>query len=266
MLNAIILGLIQGLTEFLPVSSSGHVLFFEQILNFTDQPGFAGAIHLATAFAAIIYFRKEIISILKSFLRFRDQSEENKTYRNLGIQIIIATIPAAVLGLIVTKLNLDSYFSSALAIGITSIIFAALLYFSERNAKESKQSEKQDTNTFTALIIGSSQIIAAILPGASRSGVTLTTSFFLNVERQFAAKFIFLISIPITLLASLNEIILEKSVVLNGEFYLAFVAAFLSGLVAIYILLKLINSGALKWLCVYRVVFGIALIVYSLVN
>lgn len=274
MFNAIILGLIQGLTEFLPVSSSGHVLFFEKILNFQDQPGFAGAIHLATCFAAIIYFRKEIIAILKGFIQFKDQTEENIQARDLGLKVIVATIPAALLGIIVTKLSLDSYFSSALTIGITSIIFAILLYFADRKSQRlesalpaHREFKQSDYMTYkNAFLIGASQIIAAIFPGASRSGVTLTTSFFLQTKKEYAAKFVFLISIPITLLASLNEIVLEKSIVINTDFALAFIAAFVSGLAAIYILLKLINSNAIKWLCAYRVLFGGILIIYSLMN
>jgi len=257
MLNAFILGLVQGLTEFLPVSSSGHVAFFEAVLKFKDEPGFAAAIHLATSIAAIIYFRKEILEILKSFINFRETDEKNIKWRDLGINIIIATIPALILGFIVAKLGIDNYFSSLLAIGISAIIFAVLLYYSDKLDKINKPLKKQ-----MAFLIGASQIIAAIFPGASRSGVTLTTSFFLKLEKEFAAKFAFLISIPITALAGMNEILLEKSINLNVEFGIAFVAAFFSGLFGIYFLLYLVRKADLKWLVLYRVVFGIIVIGY----
>jgi len=272
MFNAIILGLIQGLTEFLPVSSSGHVLFFEEVLNFTDEPGFAAAIHLATAIAAIIYFRKDIFKILKAFLHWKSTSEEDFQAKDLGLKVIVATIPAAILGIIVTKLNLDSYFSNAMAIGVASIVFGILLYFADRKSQKLERAlpahrefKQSDYMTYkNAFLIGASQIIAAIIPGASRSGVTLTSSFFLKTKKEYAAKFVFLISIPITLMASLNEIVLQQSVTINTEFVLAFVAAFLSGLAAIYILLKLINTNSLKWLCLYRIAFGTILVIYAI--
>lgn len=255
MFNALILGLIQGISEFLPISSSGHVTVAEFILGVKDEPGFAAAIHLATAFAAIYYFRKDIWEILKGLWNFKVESDAKK----LGLDIIYATIPAAIFGLIVTKLGIDEYFSSPMAIGISAIVFGTLLYFAE-NYINSIPKKEGNLTLINTLIIGSSQIIAAIFPGASRSGVTLTTSFFLKLEKEFAAKFIFLISIPITLLASLNEIVLKHSIELNLNFLIAFLAAFISGVIAIKFLLYFINKSQLKWLVLYRFAFGLVAI------
>ena len=268
MFNALILGLIQGLSEFLPISSSGHVTVVEAILGIKEDTGFAAAIHIATALAAIIYFRKDIWNILKAFKNFNEESEE----KSLGLNIIYATIPAVIFGLIVTQLGIDKYFSSPLAIGISAIVFGILLlladFYSKKNVNTSndKQTSGQ-TDKLTilhSLIIGSSQIIAAIFPGASRSGVTLTTSLFLKLERENAAKFIFLISIPITLLASTKEIFIDQSVHLDTDFFIAFTAAFISGLIAIKFLLYFITQDKLKWLVAYRVIFGIVAILIAL--
>jgi undecaprenyl-diphosphatase len=255
MLNALILGLVQGLSEFLPISSSGHVLFFETMFEIKDSPGFAAAIHLATALAAIIYFRKEIAKIFRAFGKFSQKSED----KDLGINIIIATIPATILGFIVSKIGLETYFSSLTAIGFSAIAFGLLLYFADKYSKGDKKITKWE-----ALFIGASQIIAAIFPGASRSGVTLTTCFLYNSNKIEAAKFAFLISIPLTLLASLNEIILKRSVTLNLDFMIAFISAFISGLFAIKFLIYFIQKAQLKWLVIYRIIFGIIAIYIGL--
>jgi undecaprenyl-diphosphatase len=261
MFNAIILGLIQGLTEFLPVSSSAHIIVFEKLLGFKDDAGFAAAIHLATAFAAIIYFRKEIWSILKSFIKFNDSSDELTQSRKLGVNVILATIPAAILGFIVTKLGIDEYFSSLAAIGLSAIFFGQLLGF----AHKYNQSSPKELSKTTAFLIGASQIVAAIFPGASRSGVTLTTSFYFKLEKEFAAKFAFLIAIPITAMAGLNEIVLKNSVTFDGNFIIAFIVAFVSGLFGIYFLLYFVRRAGIKWIVLYRVIFGIVVLTYNLV-
>lgn len=261
MFNALILGLIQGLSEFLPISSSGHVTVAEFILGVKDEPGFAAAIHLATAFAAIYYFRKDIWEILKGLWNFKVESDAKK----LGLNIIYATIPAAIFGLVVTKLGIDEYFSSPMAIGISAIVFGAILFFAEKYNNSQIDRNASNLSWINAVIIGSSQIIAAIFPGASRSGVTLSTSFFLKFEKNFSAKFIFLISIPITLLASLNEIVLKQTVNLNLNFLLAFIAAFVSGIIAIKFLLYFINESRLKWIVLYRFIFGLVAIYLAFV-
>lgn len=263
MFNALILGIIQGLTEFLPVSSSGHVTFFEKVLNFQEDNGFAAAIHLATCLAALIYFRKEVLEILKSFINYKKNDENSKKYRDLGISVIIATIPAAILGLIISKLNIDTYFSDLFSIGISAIFFGAILLYADKFSNINN-SINQQANKLTSFLIGTSQIIAAIFPGASRSGITLTTSYFFKLEKEFAAKFVFLISIPITALAGFNEIVLKHSVHIDADFFMAFISAFISGLIAIYFLLFLIRKADLKWIIYYRFIFGITVLFYAL--
>lgn len=256
-MDAFILGLVQGLTEFLPISSSGHIIFFEEVLNINENKNFAAAIHLATSIAAIIYFKKEIFEISKSFINFQENKEKTKKWRDLGISTIIATIPALILGFIVSKLEIDKHFSSLFTIGISAILFAVLLYQSYKsNTHQSTLTPKK------AFIIGSSQIIAAILPGASRSGVVLTTSFFLKLEKEVAAKFCFLISIPITALAGIYEILLEKTIDINAEFIIAFITAFFSGLFGIYFLLYFIRKSDIRWIILYRIIFGVIAIIY----
>jgi undecaprenyl-diphosphatase len=258
MFEAIILGLIQGIAEFLPISSSGHVLIVEYLFNLQNNRGFDAAIHLATCLAALIYFNKDIINILKSFIHWGDKSLN--THKQLGLYVVAATIPAIILGFIAKKLNIDELFDTPVSIGLSSIFFATLLYFTYKHTQGHKK-----LNLFSSILIGASQIIAAIFPGASRSGITLTTTLALNIEREAAAKFVFLISIPITALAALNELLLEKTVAIDLQFLIAFITAFISGLLAIHFLLYFIKNRSLEWIIGYRILFGIFAIIISMI-
>jgi undecaprenyl-diphosphatase len=265
MFNSIILGLIQGLTEFFPVSSSAHVLFFEKLLN-TEGSGktFAAGIHLATSLAIIIYFWKDIWKMLKSLLNFKN--ETLKTDRQLAFKIILSTIPVIIIGVIVEKVDFfEKLGENLFVMGTSLIVFGILLYVVDRASYKNINSKKE-ISYFDSLVIGSSQIIAAIFPGASRSGMTLTTSFWRNIDREAATKFIFLIAIPATALPGIYEIVIKKTLVINTDFVFAFVAAFLSGLFAIYFLLKLIQKNSLKWFCLYRIIFGLCIITFALIH
>ncbi len=260
MFNSFIVGIVQGLSEFLPISSSGHVIFFESLLGFNEGKGFAAAIHLGTCIAAIIYFRSDVSNILKSFLLYNRHDEIHRVNRTLGFKIIIATIPAAILALCVSKLGLDEIFSSLTAVGLASIVFAAILMYADKIDK----TQNAELTYWNSFVIGTSQVIAAIFSGASRSGVTLSVSYLFKLEKEIAAKFIFLISIPITGLAAINEIFIKKSVDINSDLMIAFVAALISGLVAIKFLLYFVRHSKLQWLIYYRFVFGIICILYGI--
>lgn len=255
MFEALILGLVQGLTEFIPISSSGHILLVERLLGKTDLgSGFGGAIHLATAFAAIIYFRKEILNILKSIPSKDKSTADFRMFRNL----LFATIPAGIIILVLDKLNLVDQFKDLFSIGITSIIFGFFLLLAEKYNK-TVPGDSAITST-KALLIGLSQIIAAVLPGTSRSGITITTGFFLNINREELAKFTFIASIPLTTMAGIYEIFIEKNTVINTELIIALIGAFVSGLIAIYLLLFLIKKYSLTSISIYKILFGVVAI------
>jgi undecaprenyl-diphosphatase len=263
MFKALILGIVQGITEFLPVSSSGHVTVFESLLNYKSE-GFAAAIHFATFLAAIIYFHKDILAILKSFTNWNDKGEEISKIRDLGIKLVIATIPVVILAYILDKSGVFMNIGESLVgIGIASIFFGILLYFADQKSKNSVNATTE-VSWKNSLLISLSQLIAAALPGASRSGVTLTSSFFVNLNREFATKFVFLLSIPVTGIAAANELLIKHSISFNSEFAVAFTAAFISGILAIHFLIKLIQKFSLKWISGYRVLFGIAVIIYGI--
>jgi undecaprenyl-diphosphatase len=263
MLKALILGLIQGLTEFIPISSSGHVLFFERLFNYSTT-GFDAAIHLATCLAAIVYFRKDIVKLVKSVLPSKSVDEERKRDQKLAKNIVLATVPAILLAAVAESISAISTISqSLLLIGISSIFFGLLLYFVDKRNIESQNSHIEIT-TKDSVLIGAAQVIAAVFPGASRSGITLTTAFARNISRVTATRFIFLISIPITGVAALYEILIKQQFTMDINFAVAFVAAFVSGMLAIHYLLILIRKMSLQWLCAYRVLFGIVVIAYSL--
>lgn len=275
MFNSIILGLVQGLTEFFPVSSSAHVLIFEKVLHAEGSGNtFAAGIHLATALAIVIYFHKEIWIMLKSFLphagiqNATSLTSSNPTEnRQLVYKIILATIPVILIGFIVEKVDFFSNVAdNLLLIGLSLIIFGILLYLVDKKSLQNYEILKKNVSYADSLLIGASQIIAAIFPGASRSGMTLTSSFFRGIHREYATKFIFLLAIPATALPGLYEIVIKKNLELNTNFFVAFFAAFVSGLFAIYFLLKLVQKNSLKWFCFYRIIFGVCVITFALLQ
>jgi undecaprenyl-diphosphatase len=265
MFNAIILGIIQGLTEFLPVSSSGHVLVFEKLLNYSQtDKGFVVAIHLATFFAAVFYFHKDVFKLIKGLVKYKSTEPEDVLYKNLAYKIIIGTIPVFLIGYFIDSSNyMERLAENLYVIGISSLIFTGVLYYADKRNLASKTTTKEISYK-NALLISVAQLIAAVFPGASRSGVTLSTSFLRNIDRETATKFVFLLSLPITLIAPIYEIFVKGNISINGEFFAAFIAAFASGLIAIHYLLYFIRKKSLIWLCLYRVLFGVGVIIFAL--
>ncbi len=263
MFKAIILGIIQGLTEFIPVSSSAHDLVTSKLLGFhAEDTSYSAAIHFATFLAALIYFRKDILRLTKALFRNAPQSDSEKSEKQLALNIIVATVPAVALAFLVDKIDFfKSISTNLLVIGITSIFFAFLLFVTDKiNFNAFKHHSRKEASFRDAVLIGSSQVIAAAFPGASRSGITLTTSFWLKLDRDYATRFVFLISIPITGIASLYELLVKQSVAIDLTFASAFIAAFVSGMLAIHFLLLYIRRTSLQWLCLYRILFGLAII------
>lgn len=266
MFDAILLGITQGLTEFLPVSSSAHLLLLEKALNFDqDSHSFTIAIHLATTIAVIIYFWKDLLQITKAFFSAKTLKEQES--RSIGLKIILATLPSLLIGYFIQKTEWYEHITSnVVVIGISLIVFGLILYFADKlSFRKEKEGDQKKLTIADSIIIGLSQLIAAIFPGASRSGITLTTSFFRNIERKEAARFIFLISIPMSGLPALYEIFMGDNLILNNQFFVAFIAAFVSGLAAIHFLLEIVRKYSLKWFCLYRVLLGLGVLAFALI-
>ena len=226
-INAIILGIIQGLTEFLPVSSSGHLEIFKALLGeekLADESLLMTVVlHSATAFSTIIIFRQEIIKIVKGLFRFK----QNESFW-FSIKIIISMIPAAIIGFFF-KSEVDLLFNGNLTIVGSMLILTGILLFL---ADTAKVSEKK-INLRSAFLIGLSQAIA-IIPGISRSGATISIAVILGVDKENAAKFSFLMVVPLIFGAQAKELMTTRNIPDESLYPLiiGFFFAFITGIIA----------------------------------
>lgn len=259
-----ILAVLQGATEFLPVSSSGHLILPSLLFAWDDQGlTFDVAVHVGTLFAVLIYFRDElqrlIFALILSVFQ-RKNSEDSK----LAWMLLAATIPAGLSGLLLAS-QVEQYSRSLILIGVTSIGFGLLLFVSDRFG--SKQRTLADMNWKTALLIGFSQVLA-LIPGTSRSGVTMTAALFCNLDRAAAVRFSFLLAIPIiTASGLLRGIQLLQADTESVEWFVLLYAIFISAVVAylcIRYFLQLIERFGFLPFVIYRVLLGIALILLAL--
>lgn len=263
--EAFILALIQGLTEFLPISSSAHLILPSAILGWEDQGlAFDVAVHVGTLAAVMIYFRKEVVSLLSAFFASIFKGERSKEAK-LAWMILLATIPACVFGLFMKDI-IEIYLRSAWIIAATTIVFGLLLWYVDRNAKLDQ--DEYQAGWKKALFIGVAQALAMI-PGTSRSGATITAALYLGFTREAAARFSFLMSIPIILLAGGY---LGLKLVLSGEpVHLGFlitgvVTSFISAYICIHFFLKLISRMGMTPFVIYRLILGIGLFAFLMIN
>jgi undecaprenyl-diphosphatase len=250
--KVILLGIIQGLTEFLPVSSSGHLVLAAEFLNYHDEGvAFEVFVHLGTLFSVLVVFRKKIINMIIAPYQVWIKQSENPEYReaaNWVIYIIVGTIPAALIGLIF-KDQIEAIFSSVLLV-ILMLFVTGTLMISARYIK----SMDIKLNINRSFLIGIAQAFA-ILPGISRSGSTIVTGMFLGVDRSKAAEFSFLLSIPAILGATVikTKDLIESSITAEEMILLLLgtITAFISGYFAIIWLLDIVKKGKLEWFGFY---------------
>ena len=263
--EAFVLALIQGLTEFLPISSSAHLILPSAVLGWQDQGlAFDVAVHVGTLLAVMIYFRHDVVSLLRAFFASIFNGDRSKEAK-LAWMILLATIPACVFGLLM-KDFIELYLRSAWVIATTTIVFGLLLWYVDRKAKLTDDEYQADWKK--ALFIGISQAIA-IIPGTSRSGATITAALYLGFTREAAARFSFLMSIPIILLAGGY---LGLKLVTSGEpIHIGFlmtgiVTSFISAYICIHFFLKLISRMGMTPFVIYRLILGGALFAFLLLN
>jgi len=261
---AVFYGFIQGVTEFLPVSSSGHLALIPYFFKLED-PGvfFDLMMHLGTAIAVILYFRQEIkILIIQFYLILKNRTLKDSPY---VFNFLLSTFFSFLLILVLKKYALD-FGRSSLLIGINFIVFGVLMYFSDRSL-ESNDSMVSEISFKKSILIGLSQSIA-IFPGVSRSGATLTTSRFLGLSRIEASRFSFLLSLPVIL----GSIVFKLPDIINGSavhtpplvMLIGILSSFLFGIVTIHFFLKLISKVGLVYFSVYRLIIGSLLIYLSI--
>ncbi|MCX6740147.1 MAG: undecaprenyl-diphosphatase UppP [Candidatus Parcubacteria bacterium] len=267
-LISIILGIVQGLTEFLPISSSGHLVIFHDILNWqtADNLAFDVFLHWGTLVALVIYFYKDIIRYLRAFLKsLRHWNLKNDLDQKLAWLILISMVPAVIAGLFLNKI-IDQLFRNIISVAFFLIIVGLIFLLVEKYCCHEK--ELTSLTWGKSLLLGVAQAIA-LIPGVSRSGATISTGLAFNLKREEAARFSFLMSIPIVFAAGMKKAWDMKDIALSGYdilIYLAgFVAAVIAGYLVIKFLLNYLKNHSLNIFAYYRIIVGVAIIIYFMV-
>ena len=250
-LEAIILGIVQGLTEFLPVSSSGHIELAKALLGISKQEQnllMTIILHAATALSTIFVFRKDIKEIIRGLCQFKWNNEFQ-----FSLKVILSMIPATIVGLLFEN-EIELLFSGEILLVGCMLIVTGLLLFLADKAKNTNQ----NVNFFHAFIIGVSQAIA-ILPGISRSGATISTSVLLRIDREKAARFSFLMVVPL-ILGKMGKDIISGDILIESATLMplisGFTAAFITGLFACKWMIRLVKKSKLKYFSFYCFLVG----------
>lgn len=259
-IEALILGIVQGLTEFLPVSSSGHLELGKAILGDTSIPResmlFTVVVHFATALATIVVYRREVLRIISGLLQFSNNDEFQ-----FSLKIVISMIPAAAVGVLFADQLEQLFDRQILLVGLMLWVTGLLLIVADR----AKSTDKEVSFSHSA-IIGISQAIA-ILPGISRSGATISTSVLLGVDRTHSASFSFLMVVPL-ILGKITKDLVDGNLSLSDDQFsvlaVGFFAAFITGVFACQWMIKLVRNAQLKYFSYYCFVVGTLAILYQL--
>ena len=267
-IESILMGIIQGLTEFLPISSTGHLTVAGKLLNLVSDDkhwtAFIAVIQLGTLAAVLVYFRKDILNIITEFFkdnlldkkRFKEQSFNSK----LGWMIIAGTIPVVVIGLALKDIVEGALTKNLYVISGSLILLALILAVAEKTAKFKK--EIKDVTMLDALIIGTAQA-CALIPGSSRSGTTITGGLFIGLNRESAARFSFLLSIPAVFASGLLELYQSLKYLNDAGLIVLIIATLfsaISGYAAIDFLLKYLRKNSTFVFIYYRIALGILIL------
>jgi len=257
------LALVQGLTEFLPISSSAHLILVPKLLGWPDQGlAFDVAVHLGTLIAVVTFFRKDILKLFLAWVGSISGKGMTAEAR-LAWGVIVGTIPAGIVGLLF-KDYIEIYLRSPLVIAATTIIFGLLLWFADRRAKLARDELTLGWQDF--LVIGGAQAMA-LIPGTSRSGITITAGLLLGLTREAAARYSFLLSIPIIVLSGLSltsDLLGSAASVDWNALALGTVVAAISAFACIHFFLSWINRIGMLPFVIYRLLLGVLLLVVFL--
>ncbi|MEI7542032.1 MAG: undecaprenyl-diphosphate phosphatase [bacterium] len=265
-LHAIVMGIIQGLTEFLPVSSSAHLALYPKIFGVNSEllksVAYDVALHGGTLAALLIFFRKKIIKLVFAFFQgISSAKNRQESDFKISIYIIAGTIPAVVVGYLFGDI-IESTFRAPIYMAGMLIVFGLVLMLADKFGK--KQKDMQNIKLIDALMIGTAQVFA-LIPGISRSGITITAGLFAGYKRQDAAEFSFLLSIPVVLGAFVMQ---AKKFMKEGPvdnmvlIILGFAAAFISGILAIKFLLDFVSKKTFTPFVIYRLILGGVILVF----
>lgn len=258
--QALILGVIQGITELLPISSSAHLNIIPWMLGWTesalfklDFEAFDVALHFGTLLAIVIFFAKDWIELIKG--GYKQVVKKQKSFEGkMFWYLVIATIPGGIIGFILDKFVGDRL-ETPIIIALALIIMGIILYFVDKKSKSNIDYENMTLKQ--TFLIGLSQCLAFI-PGVSRSGITMTTGRLMGIKRQSVAKYSFLLSTPIVFAATVLKF---KDFVFTGPFFIGVFASFIVGIFVIKFLLEYLKKGNFKVFAIYRVIFGIIIII-----
>jgi len=258
-IQALILGIIQGLTEFLPVSSSGHLEIVKVLFGNNSLPQesltFTVVLHFATALSTLVVFRKEVVEIIKGLFQFKWNEQTI-----FSLKIIVSMLPAVVVGLLFEE-QLEALFSGRIVlVGFMLLVTAVLLFLADKAKKTAT-----NVSYSHAVVIGIAQAIA-MLPGISRSGATISTSVLLGIDRERAAKFSFLMVVPLIFGKVAKDLMggdisFESSQITTLS--IGFMAAFVAGLLACTWMISLVKRSSLSYFALYCLLIGVAAIGYG---
>lgn len=250
MLEVIILSAVQGITEFLPVSSSAHLILVSKFFNFSNMGlTLDVSLHLGSLLAILVYFREELSNFVVN--------------KKLFLKIIVGSIPVMVFGFFLIKLNLIYYIRDYKIIGWSTIVFGIFLYYCDKTKMQ--KSINKNFNYFTALYIGFFQVLS-LIPGVSRSGVTISAARFFNFNRVDSVKISFLLSIPTlcaTSLFGIQKMITEKDPYLSSLNILGIFLSFVFSFLTIKFLIKFLKKFSLTSFVIYRIFLGLVILIYA---
>lgn len=265
--QALILGIVQGLTELLPISSSAHLNLFPWIFGWNEiSPSFDVALHIGTLFAIVLFFFKDWVNLIKGGYN-QVIKKKKSTDGKIFWYIVISTIPTGILCLVLDKLSekliekLATTFSvqekliEMFMIAIALIVMGIILYVVDKKSKS--EVEYKDITFKQSLWIAMSQALAAAFPGVSRSGITMTVGRRMGLKRESVAKYSFLLSTPVVAAAALVDL---KDFVFGPAFFVGVFASFIVGVLVIKFLLNYLQKGSFKVFAVYRVILGLFVI------
>lgn len=270
-IQAILLGIVQGLTEFLPVSSSGHLVLFSRLFSVPESSlVFEIVVHVGTLLAVLLVFRNEIGLLINSFLKLLKNPKQWKILVKddpgcrLLVALVVGTLPAVAAALFL-KQQIEGLFNNSLFVGLMLILTGTILYLTEHHKAGGKGLE--EISTKDAILIGCGQAVA-LFPGISRSGSTIAMGLFRGLERESAARFSFLLSVPAifgALVFSLDDIFAVTTDLGFRVLATGLVASALTGYFAIHFLLELVKKGKLVWFSYYTWVVGAVVVFLHLV-
>lgn len=262
---AAILGIVQGLTEFWPISSSGHLVIAHDILdfNFVDDLSFDVALHLGTLVSLVVFFWKDITRFIVAFFRsFANWNFSGDVNQRLAWFVAVGTVPAAVVGFFVADLA-ETVFRNLWLVSGLLIAGGALFFIAERVFQ--KEKELTELRWSGVIIVACAQVLA-LVPGVSRSGITIVAGMFHGLKRHVAARFSFLLSIPVVFGAGLKKMYDVATAGLSGNEWMAvlvgFVSAAIIGYIAIGVLLKFLERRPLNIFGYYRLVLGVLIMIF----